>query len=379
LSRDLELTEVVGRRDWRAFHRLPRRIYAGDPNWVAPLLVERKTLLSPRKNPFFRRGEARAWIARAGDGVRGRILAFVDPAHNAFHRDRTGFVGFFECVDDRTTAEALFDRAADWLRARGMDTVRGPVDLSLMNECGLLTSGYDSQPFVQMRHSPPYYLELFENWGFRPSHRLLAYHVTTDAVRRNEELSSQLQRVSERLLDRERLSVRPLDLGRFEDELRHVTRIYNASMRENWGFVPASEAEMSFVGKSLRLVVDPELVSMVEMDGEVVACALPVPDVNAVPRRSDGRLSPLFLARLLYRRRTIRRLRLMLIGVVPSLRTRGIDALLLHRTIAKAVEKGYETAELSWISESNVNLISLLDKVGASLYKTYCVYDRELS
>jgi hypothetical protein len=230
-----------------------------------------------------------------------------------------------------------------------------------------------------MRHSPPYYLELFENWGFRPSHRLLAYHVTTDAVRRNEALSSQLQRVSERLLDRERLSVRPLDLGRFEDELRHVTRIYNASMRENWGFVPASEAEMSFVGKSLRVVVDPELVSMVEMDGEVVACALPVPDVNAVPRRSDGRLSPLFLARLLYRRRTIRRLRLMLIGVVPSLRTRGIDALLLHRTIAKAVEKGYETAELSWISESNVNLISLLDKVGASLYKTYCVYDRELS
>jgi hypothetical protein len=109
-----------------------------------------------------------------------------------------------------------------------------------------------------------------------------------------------------------------------------------------------------------------------------VACALPVPDVNALPRRSDGRLSLPLLFKLLYRRRTITRLRLMLVGVVPGLRTRGIDALLYHRTITEAIEKGYETAELSWISEGNANLMSILEKFGARLYKTYFVYDRTL-
>jgi hypothetical protein len=149
-------------------------------------------------------------------------------------------------------------------------------------------------------------------------------------------------------------------------------------MRENWGFVPADEADIAFLGSSLRTVVDPDLVSFVEINGSAVACALPVPDVNALPRRSDGRLSLPLLFKLLYRRRTITRLRLMLIGVVPGLRTRGIDALLYHRTITKAIEKGYETAELSWISEGNANLVSILEKFGARLYKTYFVYDRKL-
>ncbi|MCB0593435.1 MAG: N-acetyltransferase [Lewinellaceae bacterium] len=374
----MEIIKVTGKKEWKQFFRFPWRIYQGDPHWAPPLLMEQKKLLSTRRNPFFLNGKAQGWISRQKGEMTGRIIAFTDPHHNEFHGDKTGFIGFFECLNDQETADALFEQAAAWLRSQGMAVARGPVNLSTANECGLLASGFEYPPFIQMNHTPPYYLQLFKNWGFRKVHRLLAYHVVTEELMRKKELLGRLETVSKRVLSQQRITLRPLNMRRYQEEVRHIARLYNAFMNNNWGFVPVTEQEMFFMGESLKLIVDPEMVFFIEINGAVAGCSLSVPNINQILPRLNGRLFPLGFLKFLYHRSRINTLRLMLIGVSPGFRNCGLDALLYYYTITEAARKGYIAAELSWISEDNANLISIMDKLGARLYKTYWVYDKKI-
>jgi hypothetical protein len=163
----------------RRFLRLPWRIYAGDPNWVPPLLVGLKDKLDARRHPFFEHAEAASFLAcRDGDGEPvGRITAIVDRAHNEAHQDRTGFFGLFECLDDPEAARALVDAAAAWCAERGRDTLRGPMNLSMNDECAMLLEGFDGPPVVMMPYNPRYYLDLMAGCGLAKAKDLYAFRV----------------------------------------------------------------------------------------------------------------------------------------------------------------------------------------------------------
>jgi hypothetical protein len=376
--REIEVLEIQSRKDWKAFLRLPWHIYQEDPHWVPPLLVEQKKMLNPKVNPFFQAGKASSWITREQGRVTGRILAFIDPHHNQFHQDKVGFVGFFECIDDQDTANRLFQQAAAWLKQAGAEVVRGPVNLSMSNESGVLTSGFDHAPFVQMNHTPPYYQKLFENGGFRASHLLRAYIITVDEILNNKPLLPRLRRIADRVAQQNQFTIRPINMKRYREEVLNITRLYNEFMKGNWGFVPASEEEMFFMGESLKLVIDPEMVFFIEREGKPVGCSLSVPNINQLLPHLNGKLFPFGFLKFLYHRRRIKRMRLMLLGVEQGFRNKGLDILLYHHTIKQGMKQGYTAAELSWISDDNATLISIMDKLGASLYKTYQVYDKPL-
>src|SRR2546430_15608078 len=138
-----------------------------------------RTLPSPRKNPFFRHAEAQYFVAQAGGRTLGRIAAIKNDAHNRVHNDRVGFYGFFESVNDQTLAHALFDTAAQWLRAKGCDTMRGPMSPSINDECGLLVQGFETPPPLMMSHNPRYYVDLHQRYGFAKAKDLLVYESTT--------------------------------------------------------------------------------------------------------------------------------------------------------------------------------------------------------
>lgn len=372
MSEPLAVVPVETRAEREEFVGLPYRLHAADPCWVPPLRRDVRLLLSREKNPFFAEAEAACFLARRGRRAVGRIAAVENRAHNRFHADRVGFFGFFECEDDPAVARALFDAAADWLRPRGLDTLRGPASFSTNDECGLLVDGFDTPPTVMMSHNPPRYVGLVEGAGFVKAKDLLAYQSTT------LELPARLVAGTRLLEKRHGLRLRTLDRRSFQSEVDRIKRLYNRGWQRNWGFVPLSDREIDHLAAQLEPVVVPELVVFAERGGEPVGFAVALPDLNvALKANPSGRLFPGIL-KVLWASRRIRRLRVLMLGTLPEWQGKGVDALLYRHVWERGYALGYRWAEAGWILEDNHPMRNGLQRLGFEVYKTYRMYDRPL-
>ena len=366
---------VAPARDRRArekFIALPYALHRRDPGWAPLLRRDVRTLLSEAKNPFFAHAEAEHFLAERGGEVVGRITAIHNRAHNEFHRDRVGFFGFFESVDDPGVARALFDRAGEWLAARGLDVMRGPASFSTNDEAGLLVDGFETPAALMMPHNPRYYVGLVEGAGLVKAKDLLAYQRTFD--RPPERLHAAVRRLEKR----RGITVRALDMARFEQEVELVKRLYNQAWERNWGFVPMSDAEIDFLAAQLRPVVVPDLVTFAEHEGRPIGFAVVLPDFNVALRKNpSGRLFPGIL-RVLLAGRGIDRVRVLLLGTVPEWRGKGVDALIDQRLWEAAHRRGYRWAEAGWILEDNHPMRNSLVNLGFEVYKTYRIFDKPI-
>lgn len=368
----VQVSEVRGRSDLRAFIALPYELHRRDPQWVPVLRRDVAVQLSPRKNPFFEHAEAAYYLARREGRVVGRIAAIHNRLHNEFQGDRVGFFGFFESVDEPAVAGALFAAAAAWLRPRGLTVMRGPASFSTNDECGLLVDGFGTPPVLMMPHNPDYYPKLVEAWGFAKAKDLLAYQATDD------QLPPRLVEGTEVLKKRYGIGLRQLHLGRFRAEVETVKRLYNASWEKNWGFIPMTEAEIDHLARQLRPVVVPEMVLFAEKAGVPVGFAIALPDLNvALKKNPSGRFFPGIL-RVLWAARGIHRVRVVLLGTLPEWRGKGVDALLYRGIWENGYARGYRWAEAGWILEDNFPMRNGLLHMGFEAYKTYRLYDRAL-
>ena len=373
----IEITRVESNAERDTFIKFPWRIYANDPAWVPPLLIERKEFLS-RKHPFFEHGDAALFLARAGGEIVGRIMASDDPNYNSLHGTNLGCFGLFESIDDQEVANALFEAAAGWLRARGRNEIMGPIDYSTNYVCGLLIDGFKFPPTLLTSHNPPYYGALLERWGFEKTMDFYAWWFAnpTDAAARLRRLAGALQKRGGDV------TYRQVDLRNITAEGRRIREIYNQAWSNNWGFVPFTEKEFDFMTKELKPIVESELVRLAEVEGKPVGFILCVQDINVALRKINGRLTtfglPIGLAKLLYHKSRIKTVRLVALGVVPKYRRHGIAEILVLRIIEEAMIKRGWTGECSLILENNTMMNRFLEAIGAEKYKTYRIYRRLL-
>lgn len=358
------------------FIALPWRINAGDPNWVPPLRHSVRTALG-RRHPFHRHAEVAYFVAIRGRRIVGRIAAILNRRHNDFHDDRTGFFGLFDCDDDQDAADGLFAAAADWLRARGCDRIRGPVNFSTNEELGspgVLVDGFDTRPAIMMSHNPRYYEELHRRAGFEPAKDLVAIHFPDASQTPEWGVQSE-----QAILSRYKATIRSLDLKRFDDEVETIKKVYNAAWSLNWGFVPVTDEEFDFIAREFRPIVDPDLCLIAEVGGEPVGFSLAIPDMNEVLRRiPDGRLFPFGLGKLLWYRRKVRSLRLITFGFTPRYQSAGLGLGFYFRTWRTALARGYTSGEASWILEDNYRMIRPLERMGGHAHRRYRIFERAL-
>lgn len=351
-------------------------VNAADPHWVPPLRMALNAVLDRRKHPFHRHAEVAYFLAEREGRAVGRIAAIVNHRHNEFHGDRVGFFGFFEAEDDTSVARALVEAAAAWLRERGMDRMRGPMNFSTNEEAaspGVLVEGFDTSPSVMMTHNPPYYERLLEDAGLTREKDLLAYLIET------HEPPERLVRGAEAMLKRAGVTVRTLDIRRFRQEVNLIKEVYNSAWSLNWGFVPMTDAEFEFIARDLKPVVDPHLCLIAEADGRPVGFSLTLPDLNQALRKlPNGRLLPLGIFRFLRERRRIRHARVMTLGFTPEYRHRGLGAALYVRTFLEGGARGFRSAEASWMLEDNWEIRRAMERVGARAYKRYRLFAQAL-
>lgn len=366
----------------KQFIGFPYRLYKNDPNAVLPLRMDRREMFDPKKFPFHDHAEVQPFLAVRGNEPVGTITAHINHIHNEFQEERTGFFGFFETINDYEVAEALLNAATEWVRERGMDVIRGPMNFSTNEDCGLLIGGFDSPPVVFMTYNPPYYADFIERAGFTKAQDLLAYWLETRSLfgDKGELIPPKLARVVEKVRERSNIHIRKLDMKHFDDEVERIKKVYNSAWEKNWGFVPMTDAEFDHLAKNLKMVVDPNVVLIAEKGGEVVGFSLTLPDVNQALKGTGGRLVPAIVRLLAYKylkRFTI--CRVFAMGVIEEHRMQGISALFYYDTLLAAVKRGYKYAEMSWILESNLMMNRDTQFMGGKVYKTYRVYDKALT
>jgi GNAT superfamily N-acetyltransferase len=366
----IEIVAVGNRRALRQFVELPYTLYRGNSYWVPPLRIAVRELLDRGKHPFYETAEAEFFVAARDGQPVGRIAAILDKAHNRFHEENVGFFGFFESVDEQEVADALLSRARLWLKERGVETIRGPVNPSTNYECGMLIEGFDSTPMVMMPYNPPYYGFLMARAGLQKAKDLYAYYIKTSAVE-----PAKIERVAREIEGANGLRVRPINLKDFDADVERAWQVYNSAWSRNWGFVPVSRREFALMAKEMRQILKPEFVLIGEIGDRPVGFALGLPDINQALKPAGGRLFPTGLAKILYHQRLIRSVRILTLGVVEEFRTSGMAAGLYAALIRNARKLGYTDCEMSWILEDNVLMNRSLQRMGARRYKTYRIYE----
>jgi GNAT superfamily N-acetyltransferase len=372
---DVTVEEVAGSRAKDDFLRFQLDHYAGDETFVPPIIAERREFLDPKRNPFFAEARATYFLARRGGRIVGRVAAIVDDRYNRFHGTHDGFVGFFESQNDPGLAAALFEAAAAWLKRQGARRCVGPVSLGFHHEVGVQVMGHERQPTMLLPYNPPFYGVLFEANGFRKLKDLYSYEVM--AI---QGMPEKVRRLAQRVRDSGRVKVRRLNLANPEADLSKMEAIFRTMLKPGFGFAPISHDEFMTIVNRLRplVVLRPELSLMAEVDGEVVGFSITVPDVHLAQKEAGGYLFPFGLAKMLWKARSITRLRGLLFGIKDGWRRRGIDALLAAETFEQALQLGYQSAELGWAMEDDTLVNRMLQATGGAHVKTFRVYERQL-
>ncbi|HMP08429.1 MAG TPA: N-acetyltransferase, partial [Lacipirellulaceae bacterium] len=351
---------------------LPWDLYRGDPHWVPPLRIVKKELLNFKRHPFYDDAEVRHFLARREGRPVGRIAAIINHAHNRWYREQRGFFGFFESVDDAEVSGGLFDAARGWLGERGIEALRGPVNPSLNYEVGLLVEGFDDAPWFMMTYNKPYYERLFDQYGFRKAQDLYAFWGHLSML---EEVTQRLGALSQGVLERFQLNCRPMNVRRFNEEIKTFLDIYNRSLVNTWGFVPMSDGEVKKQAAGMRYMIVPELTTIAEADGQAIGTMFGLLDYNPRIKAIDGRLLPLGFWKLLRNRRELKRIRLISTNVLPEFQSWGIGIALVGRLVPDAMAWGIQEAEFSWVLESNDLSFKTLKKGGAKVSKRYRIFD----
>jgi hypothetical protein len=371
---ELTIRPVRTRRELKRFIALPYRLHAGTP-WVPPLKLERRAFLNRRLNPYFKHGEAEYFLARRGDRVVGRITAQVDHAFNEFHDSSWGTFGFLELEEDEEAMAALLDAAESWLRERGCDRMVGPMDFSMNEESGVLIEGHELEPMVRQPWQPRYYQQLCEGAGLEKAMDLYSWALE---IADRADMLPVLFELDERAREEHGVTIRKMSRRHLRREMDHFAEIYNAAWADNWGFVPYSKEDLDAYTLDMHLVFSREWFMAAEKDGETIAVAITLPDVNQALKRMKGRLLPLGWWHFLNRNRICDQVRIGFLGVKPEHQHTGVAATLYVEHFDTAERGRQKRGEAGWILETNEAMNRGLEAMSAEIVKRYRVYEKAL-
>lgn len=378
----MKLKEVTGGSSGRDFIKVPKIIYKNDPVWVCPLDRDIDSIFDPLQNVYYNHGEATRWILEDDSGnLIGRVAAFIDNNTASTWDQPTGGMGFFECINDREAAFQLFDAARDWLKERGMEAMDGPINFGETDKYwGLLVDGF-THPSFEVAYNPPYYRELFEEYGFATFYAMTGFHLDI-----KKGAPERFMKIAEWLTSKPEydfIHFRWNEADRFVADFVEVFNQAWASFKKE-NFEPLTVGYIKRTLKKARIIIDEELIWIAYYKKRPVAIYMMYPDVNMILKHLDGRMTLFNMIKfmILKRRGAITRIKGLLMGVIPEYQGRGMESGFMYHVL-KALEKKpqYQEAEFSWVADFNPPMRKIFESAGALPAKEYITYrymfDRE--
>lgn len=379
MSVGLTVRPVTTTRDWSEFLEFRHRLYRPYSAFTRPLNRMERSLVDPRIHPFYEHADRAGFLCYRGNQIVGRIAAIKDDLHNEYHKDRLGFFGFFESIDDGDVAQALIDTARDWLRDRGCDSMRGPVNPSMKSEFGVQILGHDVPSAIMLAWTPDYYDRLLQETGLAKAMDFHGYlfdktKYYEQARGEDAKFEESWNRIRRRYPD---LTVRDCAPNAIEETLREINRLGNLVRRDVFGFVPLTDSELDFMVAQLRRIIRPEFILCCFWKDRLVGYCVNVPDVNMALRRCWGKSDWIRMPQLLYQIRRVPRSRMLAIGADPEFRNQGAAVLVSMEMRRRGLDaKSFQQIDFSWIAENNIRSIRNVQRmIPLERYKTFRLYD----
>jgi GNAT superfamily N-acetyltransferase len=379
MAADIKIRQVTSRGERAAFVKFPWRVYKADPNWVPPLISDQIEYLDPAKNQFFNQAEVVLFTAQRKGEIVGTIASFIDHRLIENTGEQVGGFGFFEVINDFEVAKVLLDSACEWLRVHGMPLLRGPTNFTENDNPGVLIEGANCPPVMLEAHTPPYYKDLLEQYGFEKDHDLYAWRAFRSQI--GEELKNippDLARVADIARKAAKVTIRKIRMDHWEEEIDIALQLFNATLKNLPGFNPMTKSDFQRLAGRMRAFIDPDLALFAEAEGKPIGFCIAIPDVNQVLIHLNGRLFPFNWIRVNHLIRKIDVASFKLMGLLEEYRHRGIDAILYLEAVKAIFDKGYAWMDGSITSEYNPAINLLANRLGAERYKHYRIYQKKL-
>ncbi len=370
----MEIQRVEDNRTLKRFWTFPYRFYQADPNWVPPLRVEVKNQFDPSTNPLLDHCDYQLFLLVRGGEVIGRIAAFIDHLAVEAWAETIGLCGYYECIPDLEASKMLFSAAADWLREKGMTAMRGPWTF-VSQEWGLVVEGFSPPPCIMAPHNPPYYDQHFTAFGLEKVKDLLCYSIS---AREGYQIPERIMKLTDRVAKRYGVTIRPVDMRNYDREVQTFLDLSNASIIDNWGYSPVTQAEADAMAKDLKQVIQPKGVLFAEdPDGRPIGFAIALPDINVLLKGMNGRLLPFGWLKLLQGIPRLTSYRMFALGVIPEYHGCGIDSL-IYRALYESLFCEDLWMEINYVLEDNVHMNNAIHKLLAEPLRRYRIYQKAL-
>lgn len=376
---NIVIKEVETKKEYDDFVELPFQLYKDNKYWVAPIKKDYLASIQGKDNDLNLTKHS-IYLAYKDGKVAGRIIAYIDEEINEIHNIKVGYISEFECIDDQSVADALFEKCDEFFKEHGLDTVKGPVAIpSGDDKRGLVIDNFETSPTIQNMYNFKYYNDLFTNAGFEKYHDVYAYRANIKQV------SEKLDKVGElvaKLEQRYGYRVDTADVKHnLEQEMKDVYLILKDAMPPDWeDFKPVTMEEVRNIMTLAKPYADEDLIAIARENetNRPIGFVLSLPDYNEILKDFKGKLGPIQIAQFLRRKNKLKNLRIFVLFVVPEYRKMGVSYAIYHTVYLNAVKKGYETMEGSTIWDYNIPMLNDIEKVGADRTITYRVYQRKI-
>ena len=369
----MKIQAIATRPDLKRFIDFPYQLHRHTPHWIPPLKFDQKNIFNPKKNSVLQHCDYQFFLLFDDENLIGRIAVYVNHVANAYWQEKIGFFGHYECIDDQSAASLLLETAEQWLRQRGMETMRGQWNF-VSQDIGFICAGFDIPPIVLSTYNPPYYNDQVIAFGMKKARDLLVYSCDTGKGYR---IPDRFLAFTDRIAERYQVTVRPINMKKLVEDARIIVRLTNESIGDNWGFYPVDESEAEQLAADLKMIVHPEVVLIAEIDRKPIGYLLALPDVNIILKDLNGRLLPFGIFKLLRGIKKINRYRIWALGILPPYQKKGISVLLFRRLNDILGDKDVYV-EANWVLEDNTLMNNALVQLQFDLVKKYRIYEKRV-
>ena len=371
----MKIYPVDSRRDLLEFIGFSYNIYRNDPVWIPPLRNELLKEFNAKTNPFLRHCRWRLFLLKENGKTIGRIAAFIDDIAVNFWKQNIGLFGYFECIPDKAASVLLLDAARNWLSKSHCTLMRGPWSF-VSQEWGMVVEGFEPSPVIMAPYNPPYYNDFVVDFGMRKAKDLLCW---TISMAEGYQIPQRILDLTDSVARRYEVSIRSLNMRRYNEEVETLIELSNASIIENWGYSPVTEAEVHAMARDMKPIIQPKGVLFAEdKNGCPVGFAIALPDVNFLLKGMKGRLSPLGFLKMIWGIPRLRRYRMFALGVIPEYQGKAVDSL-IYRALYESLHQQDLYIEINYVLEDNWPMINGIKKLGAKPLRRYRVYEMGIS
>ncbi|MEI6050271.1 MAG: GNAT family N-acetyltransferase [Bacteroidota bacterium] len=370
----MKIIRVTDRKTRKKFLDTAKIIYKNDKTWVCPFDNEIEAIFDPKKNSYYKHGEAERWILKDDNGnLIGRVAAFIDRNLAHTYEQPTGGMGFFECINDKLSAFLLFDTAKEWLKTRGMEAMDGPINFGETDKYwGLLVGGF-THPSFEVPYNHAYYRYLYESYGFNTYYKMEGFHLDI-----TKPLPQRFQKIAEWVTNKPGYEFRHFTWKEQEKYTQDFATVFN----EAWAsfkvyFEPLKAEYIRGVLQKAKAIIDEEFIWYAYFEGKPIAIYLMFPDLNQILKQMNGKLNLFTMIKFLYLKKckTMTRAKGLLMGVIPKFQGMGIESAFILN-IRKVFEKKphYHEIEFSWVADFNPKMRKIFISVGSVPVKNYITF-----